>query len=44
MNLKLKNISYLVGGTRKVVLLLPDGNLMMTDVTAEQYAALEMDN
>ncbi|XP_018320304.1 uncharacterized protein LOC108733589 isoform X2 [Agrilus planipennis] len=31
------------GGTRKVVLMLPDGNLMMTDVTAEQYAALELD-
>ncbi|KAK4875445.1 hypothetical protein RN001_011867 [Aquatica leii] len=31
------------GGTRKVVLMLPDGNLMMTNVTAEQYAALELD-
>ncbi|KAK9694226.1 Chromo (CHRromatin Organization MOdifier) domain [Popillia japonica] len=31
------------GGTRKVVLMLPDGNLMMTEVTAEQYAALELD-
>ncbi|KAF2903635.1 hypothetical protein ILUMI_02542 [Ignelater luminosus] len=31
------------GGTRKVVLMLPDGNLMMTDVSAEQYAALELD-
>ncbi|XP_012341699.1 uncharacterized protein LOC100872175 isoform X8 [Apis florea] len=28
------------GGTRRVVLLLPDGNLMMTEVTEEQYAAL----
>ncbi|XP_022918456.1 uncharacterized protein [Onthophagus taurus] len=31
------------GGTRKVVLMLPDGNLMMTEVTAEQYIALELD-
>ncbi|XP_017780656.1 PREDICTED: uncharacterized protein LOC108565618 isoform X2 [Nicrophorus vespilloides] len=31
------------GGTRKVVLMLPDGNFMMTEVTAEQYAALELD-
>lgn len=31
------------GGTRKVVLLLPDGNLLMTEVDAEQYAALELD-
>ncbi|KAF5296354.1 hypothetical protein FQR65_LT10246 [Abscondita terminalis] len=31
------------GGSRKVVLMLPDGNLMMTNVTAEQYAALELD-
>ncbi|XP_025996673.2 pneumococcal serine-rich repeat protein [Solenopsis invicta] len=31
------------GGTRRVVLLLPDGNLMMTEVDEEQYAALELD-
>ncbi|XP_014225005.1 flocculation protein FLO11 isoform X1 [Trichogramma pretiosum] len=30
-------------GTRKVVLLLPDGNLIMTEVDEEQYAALELD-
>lgn len=30
----------ILGGTRRVVLLLPDGNLMMTEVTEEQYAAL----
>ncbi|XP_011503443.1 PREDICTED: uncharacterized protein LOC105366638 [Ceratosolen solmsi marchali] len=30
-------------GTRRVVLLLPDGNLMMTEVDEEQYAALELD-
>ncbi|XP_046744328.1 mucin-22 isoform X3 [Diprion similis] len=31
------------GGTRRVVLLLPDGHLMMTEVDEEQYAALELD-
>ncbi|XP_014203553.1 uncharacterized protein LOC106635880 [Copidosoma floridanum] len=31
------------GGIRKVVLLLPDGNLMMTEVDEEQYVALELD-
>lgn len=31
------------GATRRVVLLLPDGNLMMTEVDEEQYAALELD-
>ncbi|XP_032687196.1 mucin-5AC isoform X2 [Odontomachus brunneus] len=31
------------GGTRRVVLLLPDGNFMMTEVDEEQYAALELD-
>ncbi|XP_029168681.1 flocculation protein FLO11 [Nylanderia fulva] len=31
------------GGTRKVVLLLPDGNFMVTEVDEEQYAALELD-
>ncbi|XP_014252330.1 uncharacterized protein LOC106668253 isoform X2 [Cimex lectularius] len=31
------------GGPRRVVLLLPDGNLMMTEVDEEQYAALELD-
>jgi len=31
------------GGPRKVVLLLPDGNMMMTEVDEEQYAALELD-
>ncbi|XP_018056743.1 PREDICTED: serine-rich adhesin for platelets isoform X1 [Atta colombica] len=31
------------GGTRRVVLLLPDGNLMMTEVDEDQYAALELD-
>ncbi|KAK7864558.1 hypothetical protein R5R35_007328 [Gryllus longicercus] len=30
-------------GKRRVVLLLPDGNLMMTDVDEEQYAALNLD-
>ncbi|KAJ9588236.1 hypothetical protein L9F63_018400 [Diploptera punctata] len=30
-------------GMRRVVLLLPDGNLMMTEVDEEQYAALELD-
>jgi hypothetical protein len=33
----------LSGATRRVVLLLPDGNLMMTEVDEEQYAALELD-
>jgi hypothetical protein len=33
----------LLGATRRVVLLLPDGNLMMTEVDEEQYAALELD-
>ncbi|BES96471.1 Chromo (Hypothetical proteinRromatin Organisation MOdifier) domain [Nesidiocoris tenuis] len=31
------------GGPRSVVLLLPDGNIMMTEVDEEQYAALELD-
>ncbi|KAK9502055.1 hypothetical protein O3M35_012661 [Rhynocoris fuscipes] len=31
------------GGPRRVVLLLPDGNLMVTEVDEEQYAALELD-
>ncbi|XP_046678453.1 uncharacterized protein LOC124366156 isoform X15 [Homalodisca vitripennis] len=31
------------GGSRRVVLLLPDGNLMMTEVDEEQYAALDLD-
>nr|XP_018900168.1 PREDICTED: uncharacterized protein LOC109032473 isoform X1 [Bemisia tabaci]XP_018900169.1 PREDICTED: uncharacterized protein LOC109032473 isoform X2 [Bemisia tabaci] len=31
------------GGLRKVVLMLPDGNLMMTEVDEEQFAALELD-
>lgn len=31
------------GGSRKVVLMLPDGSFMMTEVTADQYAALELD-
>lgn len=30
------------GGTRKVVLLLPDGNLMMTEVSDEQYQSLNL--
>lgn len=30
------------GGTRRVVLLLPDGNFMMTDVSAEQYQSLNL--
>lgn len=34
------NCIIMLGGTRRVVLLLPDGNLMMTEVTEEQYAAL----
>ncbi|XP_047113451.1 uncharacterized protein LOC124789961 isoform X1 [Schistocerca piceifrons] len=32
-----------VTGKRRVVLLLPDGNLMMTDVDEEQYAALNLE-
>lgn len=31
------------GGMRRVVLLLPDGSFMMTEVDEEQYAALELD-
>ncbi|KAK3913153.1 Heterochromatin protein 1 [Frankliniella fusca] len=31
------------GGPRNVVLLLPDGNLMVTEVDEEQYAALELE-
>ncbi|KAL1137788.1 hypothetical protein AAG570_009484 [Ranatra chinensis] len=31
------------GGPRRVVLLLPDGSLMVTEVDEEQYAALELD-
>ncbi|XP_065220425.1 uncharacterized protein Chro isoform X2 [Planococcus citri] len=31
------------GGPRRVVLLLPDGNLMVTEVDEEQYAALELE-
>jgi len=33
----------LLGARRRVVLLLPDGNFMMTEVDEEQYAALELD-
>lgn len=33
--------SYL-GGTRRVVLLLPDGNFMMTEVSDEQYQSLNL--
>lgn len=36
-------VFVLSGGTRRVVLLLPDGNFMMTEVDEEQYAALELD-
>lgn len=32
------------GGTRKVVLLLPDGSLMMTDVSDEQFQSLNIQN
>ncbi|KAL3268895.1 hypothetical protein HHI36_007983 [Cryptolaemus montrouzieri] len=31
------------GGTHKVVVMLPDGNLMVTQVTPEEYASLELD-
>ncbi|CAH0554500.1 unnamed protein product [Brassicogethes aeneus] len=31
------------GGTHKVVVMLPDGNLMMTQVSPEEYASLELD-
>ena len=31
------------GGPRRVVLLLPDGNLMVTEVDEEQFAALELE-
>lgn len=31
------------GGPRRVVLLLPDGNLMVTEVDEEQFAALEFE-
>lgn len=34
---------FLLDGKRRVVLLLPDGNLMMTEVDEEQYSALELD-
>lgn len=32
-----------IGGPRRVVLQLPDGNLMVTEMDEEQFAALEMD-
>lgn len=32
-----------IGGPRRVVLLLPDGNLMVTEVDEEQFAALELE-
>lgn len=32
----------LLGGTRRVVLLLPDGNLMMTEIDEEQYKSLNL--
>ena len=35
--------NIVTGGPRRVVLLLPDGNLMMTEVDEEQYAALDLD-
>ncbi|VEN52695.1 unnamed protein product [Callosobruchus maculatus] len=31
------------GGTHKVVVMLPDGNLMMTQVSPEEYASLELE-
>lgn len=31
-----------LGGTRRVVLLLPDGNFMMTEVSDEQYQSLNL--
>nr|CAH7758281.1 unnamed protein product [Callosobruchus chinensis] len=31
------------GGTHKVVVMLPNGNLMMTQVTPEEYASLELE-
>ncbi|KAK9877063.1 hypothetical protein WA026_016089 [Henosepilachna vigintioctopunctata] len=31
------------GGTHKVVVMLPDGNLMETQITPEEYASLELD-
>lgn len=36
-------IDYILGGPRRVVLLLPDGNLMVTEVDEEQFAALELE-
>lgn len=34
---------FCLGGPRRVVLLLPDGNLMVTEVDEEQFAALEFE-
>jgi hypothetical protein len=31
------------GGTHKVVVMLPDGDVMVTQVTPEEYASLELD-
>lgn len=34
---------FKIGGPRRVVLQLPDGSLMVTEMDEEQFAALEMD-
>jgi len=31
-----------IGGTRKVVLMLPDGNLMVTELSSEQFQSLNL--
>lgn len=35
--------NFKIGGPRRVVLQLPDGSLMVTEMDEEQFAALEMD-
>jgi len=39
----INKLFFLIGGPRRVVLQLPDGNLMVTEMDEEQFAALEMD-
>lgn len=36
-------VRFIPGGTHKVVVMLPDGNLMVTQVSPEEYASLELE-
>lgn len=42
LNRNIAKLYVFAGGTRRVVLLLPDGSFMMTEVSDEQYQALNL--